>query len=88
MTTKTIKTSQYLEIVKKARACIAELPDKDSLNPQRIADDIVAKCDGDMDQVEAAFEAYRKQVASAKEEAGQSPEDRLVAAVLRRRASR
>lgn len=59
-----MKTNQYLKIVQKAKDCMAALPDRTSLNPQRVADEIIAKCDGDLSKVDAAFEAYGKQAVS------------------------
>ena len=82
MVTKTIKTKAYLEIVQNAKDCIAGLPDKTSLNSQRVADDIIAKCDGDLDKIKAAFKAYRKQTAET------NAKSSLVQNVLNRRRNK
>ncbi len=81
MKTKTIKTKQYLAIVQSVKDCVAGLKDSAVLNPQRIADDIIARCDGDGDKVTAALEAHRKQQG----EAARDREPTIVEVVLSKR---
>lgn len=81
MKPKSISTKQYLAVVEKAKASIAKLPDNAGLSPQRVADDVIASCGGDLSKVEAAFETHGKQTASTKKPS-------LVESILSKRHAR
>lgn len=64
------KSGKYLAVVEKAKDCVAGLGDRTDLNPQRIVDDVIARCGGDIDKAKAAFEAYKPQVLITSRELG------------------